>query len=373
MKKIKLALFFTLGISIHTWEKMGYLSRESRIYKCLASHLGEVYFLTYGARDKTYEEEIAPIKVFPKPPGIPAKLYSFLMPFIHWRTLKKVDIFKTNQMNGAWAAVLAKLLFKKKLVVRCGYEWKITAIRSGVNRLKLALIHAIEWFCYRFADAVILTSEEMRRYVTDTFGISSEKITVIPNYVDTDLFRPMNIDKVPKRLIYVGRFAEEKNLLNLLKAIKDLPEIELVLVGNGPLESFLQGFARKHNINVVFKGRVPNEQLPLLLNTAEIFILPSFYEGNPKALLEAMACGILCIGTNVVGIREIIKDGYNGFLINGMESKNIIETIKRAFDIDDDMKKNILKNARTFVVRKFSVENIDIVEKNIFINLNEKL
>jgi len=131
VKDMRLALFFTLGVSLELWNKMGYLGRETRIYKRMASHLGEVYFLTYGEEDKNIEDRIAPIKVLPKPPGIPPKLYSLLMPFLHWKTLRNVDIFKTNQMNGAWAVGLAKLLFRKKIVVRCGYEWKLTVKRTG--------------------------------------------------------------------------------------------------------------------------------------------------------------------------------------------------------------------------------------------------
>jgi len=352
---MKLGVFFTLGISLETWAHMGYLSRESRIYKRLASRLGEVYFLTYGEKDKNFEGRIAPIKVLPKPPGIPPKLYSLLMPFVHWKTLRNVDIFKTNQMNGAWAAVLAKILFRKKLVVRCGYEWELFAKRAGVSRLKLALIHAIEWFCYRFADAIILTSEEMKRYVSNTFDIPSEKIVVIPNYIDTDLFRPMNIEKVSGRLIFVGRFTEQKNLLNLLKAVKDLPDIELVLVGDGPLEGPLREFARRHNVNLVFKGRVPNEQLPALLNTAEAFVLPSLYEGNPKALLEAMACGLPVIATPVEGNRGVVSHKVNGYLTSGISPEAIREAIMEVLS-NTKLRIEIGKRARTFIEKDYSVE-----------------
>ena len=362
VKNVRLALFFTLGISLELWNKMGHLSRESRIYKRLASHLGEVYFFTYGEKDKNFEGRIAPIKVLPKPPGIPPKLYSLLMPFVHWKTLRNVDIFKTNQMNGAWAAVLAKILFRKKLVVRCGYEWELFAKRAGVSRLKLALIHAIEWLCYRFADAVILTSEEMKRHVSNTFGIPSEKIFVIPNYIDTDLFRPMDIEKVSGRLIFVGRFTEQKNLLNLLKAVKDLPEIELVLIGDGPLEGTLREFARRHNVNVIFKGRVPNEQLPALLNTAEAFVLPSLYEGNPKALLEAMACGLPVIATPVEGNREVVSHKVNGYLTSGISPEAIREAIIEMFS-DNSIREKLGRQARRFIEENYSF--VSLVQKEV--------
>ena len=350
-----LALFFSLGISLKLWDQMGYLGRESRIYKRLASHLGEVYFLTYGEKDKNFEDRVAPIKVLPKPPCIPPKLYSFLMPFVHWKTLRNVDILKTNQMNGAWTAVLAKILFRKKLVVRCGYEWEMLAKRAGTSRLKLALIHVIERICYRSADAIIVTSQEAKQYVSKTFGIPSGKIVVIPNYIDTELFRPLNIEKIPNRLIFVGRFAEEKNLLNLLMAMKDIPHAELVLVGDGPLESALREFAQRHRINVTFAGRIPNDELPVLLNSAEAFVLPSLYEGNPKALLEAMACGLPVIVTPVEGNREVVNHRVNGYLTNGTSAEAIKEAIIEVLS-DEKFRRQLGERARSFIEENYSID-----------------
>jgi len=355
LKNKRLALFFSLGISLQLWERMGHLSREARIYKRLASYFEAVYFLTYGEKDKAFEDVITPIKVLPKPPGLPAKLYSFLMPFIYWKTLRRVDVFKTNQMNGAWAAVLAKILFRKKLVVRCGYEWEVLAKKMGVSRLKLALIHIIERICYCSANAIILTSQEAKQYVSSTFGIPSDKIAVIPNYIDTDLFRPLNIEKIPNRLIFVGRFAEEKNLLNLLMAIKDVPHIELVLVGNGTLESTLREFAHRHAINVNFAGRVPNDQLPELLNSAEVFVLPSLYEGNPKALLEAMACGLSVIVTPVEGNQEVVEHKVNGYITSGTTAEAIREAIIEVLS-NEKLRRQLGEKARSFIEDNYSVD-----------------
>ena len=370
-KKPLLALFFTLGVSLRNWNEMGHLNREAQIYKRLASHFGGIYFLTYGEGDRAFEDTLAPIKVLPKSPGIPAKLYSFLMPFIHWKTLREVDIFKTNQMNGAWAAVLAKILFRKKLIVRCGYEWEMFAKKMGTSRLKLVLIHIIEWICYRFADAIIVTSEEAKQYISSTFGISSGKIVVIPNYIDTELFRPLNIEKIPNRLIFVGRFTEQKNLLNLLMAMKDIPHTELVLVGDGSLESALREFAQRHSIKVTFAGRIPNNELPVLLNSAEAFVLPSLYEGNPKGLLEAMACGLPVIVTPVEGNREVVKHKVNGYLTRDTSSGAIREAIIEVLS-DEMLKKNLGETARRFVEENYSINVLIEKEVRLLNNLAAK-
>jgi len=354
LRKKRLALFFTLNISLRDWEQMGHLNREIRIYKHLASHLGEVYFLTYGSGDGDYADRLTPIKVLPKPNGIPAKLYSLVMPFIYWKVLRKVDLLKTNQMPGAWTAVICKFIFRKKLIIRCGYEWELFAKREAKSRLKLWLIHLIEWICYRFADAVILASEEMKRYVCDTFKIPPEKITVIPNYIDTDLFRPLDIEKVPGRLIFVGRLTEQKNLFYLLRAVEGL-NVQLVLVGDGPLREPLKEYATKHKINVIFTGRIPNDQLPELLNTAEIFVLPSLYEGNPKALLEAMACSLPVIVTPVEGNREVVSHGINGYLTSDTSSEAIKEVIMSLLS-NKDLRERLGRQARKFIEEGYSLK-----------------
>ena len=114
------------------------------------------------------------------------------------------------------------------------------------------------------------------------------------------------VKKEKGRICFVGRLASQKNLFALLEAVKDLANIRLVLIGSGSQEKELKEKAETENINVEFLGNIPNYQLPAELNRAELFILPSLYEGHPKTILEAMACQLPVIGTNVEGTREVI-------------------------------------------------------------------
>jgi glycosyltransferase involved in cell wall biosynthesis len=85
-------------------------------------------------------------------------------------------------------------------------------------------------------------------------------------------------------------------------------------VGDGPLRSALQAAAIQLGAPVTFLGTRPQADLPALLNQAAVFVLPSHYEGNPKALVEAMACGIPVVGARSPGIREIVKHKETGVL-----------------------------------------------------------
>jgi glycosyltransferase involved in cell wall biosynthesis len=148
---------------------------------------------------------------------------------------------------------------------------------------------------------------------------------------------------------------QQKNPLALLDAIKGL-DVELVVVGNGSLRGQLQAEAERNKLAVQFLGNVPHKQLPEILNSTNVFILPSYYEGHPKTLIEAMACGLPVIGTNVLGIRELIDHGENGYLC-GTTPEEIREAIK---DVLSDSGARVLmgRKAREFVLEHFSLDNI---------------
>jgi len=317
LKNKNLALFFTRGLSLKQWSEAGNLSREIKIYLELKKYFSEVVFFTYGAADdERYLGEFAgQFKVFPKKVNIPNWLYSLLLPWFYRKELKNIAVYKTNQMDGAWTAVIAKIFFHKKLVVRCGYEWLFTARKKQINKLLQLIYFLLEKFVYKSADVVILTSPTIINFVVENFKIAQQKILFIPNYVDTNLFCPQALSaKDSRRLICVGRLEKEKNLFFVMQALADM-EAELFLYGSGSLEAQLKDFARSlKKLKVNFCGNVKNDLLPSELNKSCIFLQFSEYEGNPKTILEAMSCGVAIVASNVSGINEIINNGQDGIL-----------------------------------------------------------
>ncbi len=356
LKTKHLTLIFSLGTSIASWDECGHMSREVNIHKKLASYLRGVDFVTYGSYDHKYNNTLAPLRIVSKPPWITAIIYSLLMPLIHWNIFISTDILKSNQMPGSWAAVLAKMIFKKPLIIRCGYEWEMFRKMEGVRGLKLWLIHALETIAYRVADAIVLTSLEAKQYVCKTFRVNPKKVHVIRNYIDTSIFRPLPATRIARRLICVGRLIEQKNLFGLLRAIEGMKDVELVLVGDGPLRGVLETYAKEHGVHVIFKGSVPNHDIPKIMSEATVFVIPSYHEGNPKALLEAMACGLMVVGTKVPGIKELIVNGQTGFLADGIRPEYIRESISRALNMSDQTL--ITNAARQYIESTFSIDAI---------------
>lgn len=319
----------TRGMSLGAWEKIGMLSREIKPYQKLAEIFGNIYIFTYG---DAIEEEYASlfpgnVEIVTRPKFIPSTLYSLLLPFIHASKLKNIQILKTNQMDGSWAAAMARNLYGGRLAVRCGYEWLDTLEKAGKSPLKRAFAFLVEKYAYRHADKIILTSFASRHFVVKRFGIDPNRIEIIPNYIDTDLFKPINIEKEENRIIFIGRLSKEKNLISFFQALEGL-NAKIVLIGNGTQKVELEELAKAKKLNVVFLGNLPQSELPLELSKSQIFMLPSIYEGNPKALLEAMSCGLACIGTRVAGIESVIADNSNGILC-GVDSDSIRTALKK--------------------------------------------
>jgi glycosyltransferase involved in cell wall biosynthesis len=110
-------------------------------------------------------------------------------------------------------------LYKKKLIIRCGYEW-LEFLRKGEKSFwERMIVFIIEKIAYKNSERIILSSEKDKRFVENNFEIRSSKIEVIPNYIDTELFEPIKIEKYKSRIIFVGRLHKQKNLFNLIEAI----------------------------------------------------------------------------------------------------------------------------------------------------------
>ena len=168
-------------------------------------------------------------------------------------------------------------------------------------------------------------------------GVNSDRITVLRNGVDLDLFRP--IDRAASRskfalnaptLLFVGNLVRLKGHDLVIRALRTLPEVDLLIVGSGPEEVRLRGLARELGVStrVRFMGPVPHEQLAELYSAADALVLASSREGWPNVLLEAMACGTPVIASNVGGIPEIVATPEAGVLMRERSAEGIADAVR---------------------------------------------
>lgn len=363
-----LSLFFTRGVSLETWLDTGLFDREKLIYEehLKRGHLERVYWLTYGrhdaelAKELHVEKRLHPcIQVVAMPGIFKGKIgkliYSFLMPFPQKNCLKQADIYKTNQINGSWSAVLAKFFYGKPLIVRTGYTLSFLAKRMKKSKTRIFIYQLMERFAFKYADCVTVTSKKDKKYILDMYKCSSSKLVILPNYIDTDLFKPRESKKYADRIVFVGRLNNEKNLVNLISAIAKT-DLTLDIYGQGELREALETHAKEQGAIVNFMGTVPNKELPEILNCYKYYILSSYFEGMPKTLLEAMSCGKAVIGTNVDGIREIIKHEENGLLC-GTRVADLSKAIGRLMN-DEPLRQRLGMSARQYMLKYCSLERV---------------
>jgi len=349
-----LALFFTCGVSLETWRSAGILSREMALYQRLRAVFPEILLLTYGGDEDRRIAGQFGCHALPKPAGMDPFRYSFILPLVHRRELCRAAVLKTNQFDGAWSAVIARLLFGKPLVVRAGYLLSHVAERGAWSRKGRWWVRNVERWSCRLADRVIVTADAMRRRLASRYGIPSQKVLVSPNFVDLDRFRPSEqTAAVPGRIGFVGRLEPEKNLDLLLDALAVLPGAELCVVGDGSLRRECEDKAARIGLRVRFLGTLPNEELPAFYRSCEVVVVPSLYEGHPKVVLEAMACGRAVVGTDVDGIRDVIDDGRTGLLAE-LSAEGVARTVARLRN-DPRLAEGLGRNARARAQREFSL------------------
>ena len=370
MRVARLLMFLmTPGVSLSLWSKSGILYREVRVLDFLSKLYDRVYILTYGGFEDLRHRSVLPSNVDVLFNNVGNCLaYGFLAPFVYRCMFRKFGIIvcRTVQLAGCFVGLLLKLFYGARLVLRQGYQYsKFLRSRRAFHKYVFAQI--LELFAYWFADVVITTSENDREYIVRRYRVNRRKVHVIPNWVDVEAFKPMpGVPKERGRVVFVGRLEHQKNLHALIDAVKDLPDVKLYVIGDGSLRKELERkVANEHVDNVVFLGVVPHEKMPYELNRSEIFVLPSLWEGHPKTLIEAMACGLPVVGTDVEGIREVLVDGYNGLLCKP-NAKSIREALVKLLN-DSELRRELGENARKFVVENYSLEKV--MERELALHL----
>lgn len=243
------------------------------------------------------------------------------------------------------------------------------AHKSGVQKY----VHE-RWVSYfeknalKNSHAIIAVSREMQDEIMEFVPELNPQIAILPNGVTIqshNLTTPASSSKRGKTLLFVGRLDGIKGIFNLIEAMKFVQrDIQLVMIGDGSerqnLEKELntEGYHSPEFLGsggserVKLLGALPNETVLEWVAQCDALILPSFHETQGIVLLEANACGKPVIASNIKGIKEVVKQGYNGLLCNPYNPKHIAETINHLFSDTETMVK-MGENGRQLVALKY--------------------
>jgi glycosyltransferase involved in cell wall biosynthesis len=244
------------------------------------------------------------------------------IPRAHAGALRACAALRVFQITGVIPALIARRRFGIPYVTTYGF-WYATLSQPGPQR---ALKGLLERLGLRHAAAVIATTPELaeraRRW--------ARRVELIPNGVDTERFQPpaRPPTNTPKRVLYVGRLSQEKNLSRVIGAGAALGT-EVFLVGSGPLRESLEQQVQVLGARVTFPGVIPQPALPAVYGGADAFVLASFTEGHPKVLLEAMACGVPCVASDCAGNRSLVTDERTGLLFDPHDEKALARCLER--------------------------------------------
>ena len=267
---------------------------------------------------------------------------------------ERPDVVHTHLDVIKYATAAARLSGVKK----CVHTVHSLADREAEGRIQ-KIINGT-YFRKAWSVPVALTPE-VQASVSDFYGLPPERIPVIYNGIDLSRCIPKTTYETGETvtILHVGRFDVPKNHAGLLEAFRLLrethPECHLRLVGDGDLRLRMEALAKEKGISdaVEFCGMQSN--VYPYLHDADIFTLPSIYEGNPRTIIEAMGTGLPLVASRVGGIPDMIHDGESGILVEP-EPRAVCDALARMVE-DGALRRRLGENAKA-QSRQFSAEHM---------------
>ncbi len=373
---MNIILIFTYGISLKNWEESGLLSREIKLYEELhKKYKYKFTFLTFGD-----DSDINVLKNYEFIDVIPAKsklkfgsskiinfLKSMYLPFKLKKSLNNIDLIKTNQLNGSWIGIILKLILNKPLFIRTGYDILQFKIIEKKPVYIIIFYYLLTQLAILFSDVFSVTSLADKSTIQKRF-IGTREILLNRNYIFKVASKPYE-KKYSDRIISVGRLEKQKNYIKLLNNLEE-SELQIDIVGEGIQKEIIDKTYNNKRLKVNFIGPFNNQELIEIYGKYKVFVSASMYEGNPKAILEAMSSGCMVVAFENKNIEEIIENNQNGFIFHDFKDlPNLLNKIinnKELFEL-------ISKNARETINQNYIFESAITREVDIYKSLLQNI
>jgi glycosyltransferase involved in cell wall biosynthesis len=305
------------------------------------------------------------------PPGIRHLIYLLLL----LKEGKRADlILALDPVSVGLPATIAAKLLKKPLVMKVvgDYAWEQGRQRFGVTEqldkfydarsvaFEVRLLKRIEAWTACQAISLIVPSEYLKRIVSQWKGVDPSRITVIYNAMraENNGVVPASVAALPRpRIVSVGRLVPWKHMEGVIDAVKDIPDVSLAIVGDGPSrERIARRIQETAPERMLLTGALSHSDTLATIQQADIFVLNSTYEGLSHLLIEALALGKPIIATDVGGNPELITGEVNGLLIPSRDTSALQAAIMRLL-VDAPLRTRLAEAAKESSVR-FSMESM---------------
>ena len=274
----------------------------------------------------------------------------------------RLIFFDIGEYRNLPAVIFSKLLLKKTVVFHRSSNKFLEAkfeYQTGLNSIIIPSVQeCLLKICYGITDYVLCESPSVI-----TFGNLEKykkKMLFYSNFVDIDRFSMSVLPSAKENLIgYIGRLSPKKGIANLVKAmpqvLKTCPSAKFVIIGEGHIQQELERKVAQYKIEdrVTFIDWLPDNEFPKALAGLKFFVLPSFEEGVPITVLQAMACGTIVVATSVGGIPDLITDKQTGFILSDNKPQTIANCISAALTYE--RLDAIAINSRDFIRNEYTV------------------
>lgn len=261
------------------------------------------------------------------------KSFKRISKYFYFLTTKNVDAILIFSSHGfsflekGCMGIMGKFL-NKGVIYAPRSGWLINEINTKRNKF-------IQ-YVFEKSDFVICQSENWKKIFTNNFKkIPDEKYVIIKNWIDVNGYPSERVNiETEVIILFLGWVERAKGIFDLIEAARNLvpvfPFIKFHIAGSGKDLQLAQSIVNELNLKeyFVFHGWVLNGEKYKLLQKSDIFVLPSYYEGLPNALIEAMASSLPCIATSVGAVNDIIEDGVNGNIIPSGDVTMLINKLK---------------------------------------------
>lgn len=267
----------------------------------------------------------------------------------------KPDVIISYLPSVNMTMCLARFFFDAKLVVS-----------ERNNNTCITRKDKVQFNLYRMADAVVPNSNSQGEFIRRNFAFLSKKVHPIINFVDVNRFTPseMPVQNDVLRIVTVARYTQQKNVLTYLKAVCMIKEMGLNVhfdwygdkKHNAEYYAEIEKEYQRLDILDYMTLHDPNQKIEEEYRKADIFCLPSLFEGYPNVVSEAMSCGLPILCSNVYENPYIVEDGVNGFLFDPKKSEAIAEAINKMVNLTREERMEMGKRNRQLCLKRNTEE-----------------
>jgi len=290
----------------------------------------------------------------------------------------KIDLIHTHHAH--MPDILLRLFKRLDIKTICSvhnlFPWMMKSINSSgltfleldrsekAIRLLFPFLKLCESFFLRNMDLLIAPSQHCKAELKKFLSMTSARIDVVYNGVDTQVFVPNCIACGDEpTVLFAGRPVAQKGIFNLVKAmrivIRYTPRARFIFAGGGDFSPYIRifekmGISDEHS---KYLGHVDHSDMPKIYCQNKVFVLPSPHENCSMSIIEAMSCGKAVIASNVGGNPELIESGKDGILYNYGDSEELAEKIILLLE-DSSLREELGRRAREKAVKRFSARRM---------------